>query len=83
VARFDVVSYYESMDHVLMLKLLRQAGIGGDLKVIVSDYLALPDRPPRSKAMVAEGALSPIPGGGYLNSLDQIMRRDKRIVYVR
>ena len=83
VARFDVVSYYESMDHGLILKLLRQAGIGGDLKTIVADYLALPDKPHRGKAMVAGGSLSPILGGLYLNPLDQIMGQDKRLVYVR
>ncbi|MEO2124389.1 MAG: hypothetical protein ABGY10_13845, partial [bacterium] len=77
VARFDVVSYYESMDHGLILKLLRQAGIGGDLRAIVSDYLALPDKPHRGKAMVAGGALSPILGGLYLNPLDQVMGQDK------
>ena len=83
VARFDVVSYYESMDHRLLLNSLRQAGIGGDLRAIVSDYLALPDKPHRGKAMVAGGALSPILGGLYLNSLDQVMGQDKRLVYVR
>ena len=83
VARFDVVSYYESMDHALLLGSLRQAGIGGDLRAIVSDYLALPDKPDTGKAMVAGGALSPILGGLYLNPLDQIMGQDKRIVYVR
>ena len=83
VARFDVVSYYESMDHVLLLNSLRQAGIGGDLGAIVADYLALPDKPHRGKAMVAGGALSPILGGLYLNPLDQIMGQDKRLVYVR
>ena len=83
VARFDVVSYYESMDHVLLLNSLKQAGIGGDLRAIVSDYLALPDKPHRGKAMVAGGSLSPILGGVYLNPLDQIMGQDKRIVYVR
>jgi hypothetical protein len=83
VARFDVVSYYESMDHGLILKLLTQAGIGGDLERIVTDYLVLPDKLHRGKAMVAGGSLSPILGGLYLNPLDQIMGQDKRLVYVR
>ena len=83
VARFDVVSYYESMDHGQLLESLTQAGIGGDLKRIVADYLALPDKPHRGKAMVAGGSLSPILGGLYLNPLDQIMGQDKRLVYVR
>ncbi len=83
VARFDVVSYYESMDHALLLGSLSQAGIGSDLRAIVADYLALPDKPHRGKAMVAGGALSPILGGLYLNPLDQVMGQDKRLVYVR
>ena len=49
VARFDVVSYYESMDHALLLGSLSQAAIGGDLRAIVSDYLALPDKPGDAK----------------------------------
>ena len=83
VARFDVVSYYESMDHASLLGSLSQAGIGCDLRTVVSDYLALPDKPDTGKAMVAGGALSPILGGLYLNPLDQEMGQDKRIVYVR
>ena len=31
VARFDVVAYYESVDHALLLGLLDRAGIGADL----------------------------------------------------
>ena len=60
-----------------------QYSIDQDRKAIVSDYLALPDKPDTGKAMVAGGALSPILGGVYLNPLDQIMGQDKRIVYVR
>jgi RNA-directed DNA polymerase len=71
------------MDHALLLGSLRQAGIGSDLRSIVADYLALPDKPDTGKAMVAGGALSPILGGLYLNPLDQIMGQDKRLVYVR
>ncbi len=83
VARFDVVSYYESLDHGLLLKLLRQAKIKGDLKTIVADYLVLPDRPHIGKGMVAGGSLSPLLGGLYLTPLDQVMGRNKQIVYLR
>jgi len=83
VARFDVLAYYESIDHSLLRGLLDKAGIGADLGRIVADYLALPDKPHRGKGMVAGGALSPILGGVYLNPLDQVMGQDKRIVYVR
>ena len=77
VARFDVVAYYESIDHSLLRGLLDSAGIGPDLNQIVTDYLALPDKPHRGKAMVAGGALSPILGGLYLTPLDQVMGQDK------
>ena len=83
VARFDVVAYYESMHHGLLLESLRQANVGCDLKTVVTDYLALPDRPRIGKGMTAGGSLSPILGGVYLNPLDQIMAKDKRLVYVR
>ena len=78
VARFDVVAYYESMHHGLLLESLRQANVGCDLKTVVTDYLALPDRLHIGKGMTAGGSLSPILGGVYLNPLDQIMGQDKR-----
>ncbi len=83
VARFDVVAYYESVDHALLLGLLDKAGIDADLDQIVVDYLALPDRPNTGKGMVAGGSLSPILGGLYLTPLDQQMAKDTRMVYVR
>ena len=83
VARFDVVAYYESVDHALLLGLLDKAGIDADLDQIVADYLALPDRPNTGKGMVAGGSLSPIMGGLYLTPLDQQMAKDTRMVYVR
>ncbi len=83
VARFDVVSYYDSVDHALLLGLLNGAGIGADLCRIVTDYLQMPDRADRGKGMVAGGSLSPLLGGLYLAPLDQQMGRDRRIIYVR
>jgi len=83
VARFDVMAYYESVDHALLRGLLDRAGIDADLQRIVADYLALPDRPNTGKGMVAGGSLSPLLGGLYLTPLDQQMGRDKRIVYLR
>ena len=83
VARFDVVAYYESMHHGLLLESLRQANVGCDLKTVVTDYLALPDRPRIGQGMTAGGSLSPILGGLYLTPLDQQMAKDTRMVYVR
>ena len=83
VARFDVVAYYESVDHALLLGLLDRAGVDADLQRIVADYLALPDRCHTGKGMVAGGSLSPLLGGLYLTPLDQSMGKDTRMVYVR
>jgi len=43
VARFDIRSYYESMDHTVLLKLLEETGIDTESYALVSDYLSLPD----------------------------------------
>ena len=94
MARFDVVSYYESMDHVLLLNSLRQAGIGGDLGAIVSDYLALPDKPGDAKQTPTPPPLfgfviyisCPPTGGGGGNKLKaplQILGWDEWVNYCR
>ena len=43
VARFDVASYYDSMEHHRLLKLLEQAGVDETLRALVQQYLELPD----------------------------------------
>ena len=53
VARFDVRSYYKSMDHQIILSLLRQYQVTPPVIGIVSEYLSLPDRNKSGKGMVA------------------------------
>ena len=74
VARFDVRSYYSSMDHQIILNLLRQYQITPAVISIVSEYLSLPDQNNSGKGMVAGGALSPLIGAIYLTRL-QLARK--------
>ena len=73
VARFDVKSYYSSMDHQIILDLLRQYQVTPAVISIVSEYLSLPDHNKSGKGMVAGGAISPLIGALYLMPLDKLM----------
>ena len=43
VVRFDVASYYDSIDHAALLRLLAEAGVAHDLLMLVRQYLVLPE----------------------------------------
>ena len=73
VARFDVRSYYSSMDHQIILDLLKQYRVTPAVIDIVSEYLSLPDHNKSGKGMVAGGAISPLIGALYLMPLDKLM----------
>jgi RNA-directed DNA polymerase len=73
VARFDVKSYYSSMDHQIILNLLKQYQVTPAVISIVSEYLSLPDHNKSGKGMVAGGAISPLIGALYLMPLDKLM----------
>ena len=73
VARFDVKSYYSSMDHQIILDLLGQYQVTSAVISIVSEYFSLPDHNKSGKGMVAGGALSPLIGALYLMPLDKLM----------
>ena len=73
MARFDVRSYYSSMDHQIILDLLRKYKVTPPVISIVSEYLSLPDNNKSGKGMVAGGALSPLIGALYLMPLDKLM----------
>jgi RNA-directed DNA polymerase len=75
VARFDIRSYYESMNHVVLLKLLDDVGIDAESYALVSDYLSLPDTKFTGCGMVAGGSISPLLGAVYLTPLDRVMER--------
>lgn len=74
VARFDIRSYYESLDHRVLLTGLREAGTQSSLVEVVRQYLTLPDNHRSGRGMVAGGAISPLLGALYLTPLDQAMQ---------
>jgi hypothetical protein len=73
VARFDVRSYYKSLDHHIILNLLRHYHVTPPVIRIVSEYLTHPDHKNTGKGMVAGGAISPLIGALYLTPLDKLM----------
>jgi hypothetical protein len=86
VARFDIASYYNSMQHETLMGLLDEAGVDETLRPLVQQYLELPDLDHTGRGMVAGGALSPLLGALYLLPLDAAMHRhvvSGRIHYVR
>ena len=83
VARFDVKSYYSSMDHQIILDLLRQYQVTPAVISIVSEYLSLPDHNKSGKDMVAGGAISPLIGALYLMPLDKLMEELQATIGIR
>lgn len=73
VARFDIRSYYESMDHGVLLSQLQTARVEPFLLSIIKDYLSLPDTETKARGMVAGGSISPLLAAVYLTPLDQTM----------
>lgn len=73
IARFNVRSYYESMDHDVLLAIIKAANVERAQAGIVEQYLAIPDVSSKGRGMVADGSLSHLLGAIYLGSLDQAM----------
>jgi hypothetical protein len=73
VARFDIRSYYQSIDHRVMLAILSASGVSRDVFNVVQDYLCKPDVQRTGKGMVAGGSISPLLGAVYLAPLDRAM----------
>jgi len=83
VARFDIRSYYQSMDHQILETLLNGCQVTPFIANLVQEYLSLPDPNNRGKGMVAGGALSPLLGALYLTPLDREMERLKALIGIR
>jgi hypothetical protein len=83
VARYDVNSYYKSIDHQVMLTLLKELKIDDELIDIVAQLLSVPDVGNTGKGMVAGSSLSPLLGAVYLNTLDHQLDSNRNIIYVR
>ena len=83
-ARFDVKSFYGSINHKILLRLINNMDIkptGGtpvvhpksELSEIIRDYVIIPDTENKGKGIVAGGALSTLLGALYLSPLDSAM----------
>ncbi|WP_295583921.1 RNA-directed DNA polymerase [uncultured Lamprocystis sp.] len=83
VARFDIRSYYESIDHRVLLDQLVQAGVSPEGCDLIRAYLDVPDRHRTGRGMVAGAALSPLLAALYLTSLDQAMEDMERRAGIR
>ena len=59
-ARFDVARYYETIDHEVLLAILRQRGASAASEAVVTDYLRLSDRRRSGRGMTAGGSLPPL-----------------------
>ena len=59
VARFDVVSYYGTMQHGMLYQCLEKAGVDEQLRGLVRAYLQASDPRATGRGMVAGGSLSP------------------------
>ena len=84
-ARFDIRSYYESIDHRVLLDLLVQAGATLESRALVAQYLVLPDARRSGRGLAAGGSLSPLLAALYLTPLDRAMEslQPKGVRYVR
>jgi len=86
VARFDVKSYYNSIQHKPLLAILNDLGVADEVFQVVKQYLEISDIWNYGQGMVAGGALSPILGALYLLPLDMAMQKvakSGKIFYLR
>ncbi|MDB3965890.1 reverse transcriptase domain-containing protein [Amylibacter sp.] len=81
--RFDVRSYYSSMDHQIILNLLRKYQVTPGVISIVSEYLSLPNHNKSGKGMIAGGSISPLIGALYLTPLDKLMEDLQTTIGIR
>ena len=72
-ARFDIRSYYESIDHRVPLDQLLQAGATLESRALVARCLALPDARRSSRGLARSGSPSPLPAALSLTPLDRAM----------
>ena len=80
VARFDIRSYYKSMNHNVIRQLLDQYSASQTSIDIVSEYLSMPDYFDTGKGIVAGGSVSPYIGALYLTPLDRLPKVQRMAV---
>jgi len=83
VARFDVASFYDSIDHAILLSQLEDTATPLPTIVVVSHYLTEPDITHTGVGYCAGGSISPILGALYLKPLDDAVSRRDGFFYRR
>jgi len=86
VARFDVASYYDSINHAILLNQVAQANAPTEVLDVVRQYLEVPDAGRTGAGLTAGGSLSSLLGALYLQPFDMAFERlmaDGRIFYRR
>jgi len=74
-ARFDIKSFYGSINHKILFKHLKNYKIDSCLMQIILDYITIPDTEHNGTGIVAGGALSTLLGAVYLATLDEAMNK--------
>ena len=85
-ARFDVDSYYNSINHKILIKQLKNLNVDNKIMNVIIEYIQLPDNKKTGVGIVAGGALSTLLGAVYLSPLDAAMNRlykKGNIFYIR
>lgn len=75
VARFDVASYYGSINHNILFELMNKLQIARPLMQIIKEYVRVPDTEYKGTGIVSGGALSTLLGAAYLSPLDAVMHK--------
>ena len=71
IARFDVASFYETINHKILLTQLENLCLLPRILEVVRQYLASPDTEGSGVGLSAGGSLSPLLGAIYLAPLDR------------
>ena len=72
-ARFDIESFYGSINHKVLFRQLDKLNIDPSLMLIIRDYVKIPDTDNKGIGIVAGGALSTLLGAVYFLPLDKTM----------
>ena len=83
VARFDIKSYYQGINHRIIMQQLETAQVSDLDRFLVGQYLTLPDKHNTGKGLVASGAISPLLGALYLTPLDSAMVELETLLGIR
>jgi len=86
-ARFDIQSYYESIDHAILLKILRSTTVSSQVLDSVEEFLNVAwPYAKKKRGIVAGASPSPLLGALYLSPLDcamEALQENGSIFYIR